>query len=123
MWQRCDVFDSRDLQSCVLQVQNGLFAAGAGAVDLDLDLDHARLAGLLGSVLGGASGGVGSALARALEVPALPGRRPRDRLAVGVGDGDHRVVEGRLDVRDAARHAFADRREPRPTRLKSKDEG
>ena len=33
--------------------------------------------------------------------PTVPGRRVAQRVAVGVGDGDDRVVERRLDVGDA----------------------
>src|SRR5688572_13477158 len=57
-----DVLNSSHFQSCVLQVQNGLFAAGAGALHFDLDFDHAALARLLGSVFRGAAGCVGRAL-------------------------------------------------------------
>src|SRR5439155_11438245 len=71
VWQWGDVLDPHDLQPRVLQIQDGLLAAGAGAFDFDLDLDHAGLARLLGGVFGGAPGGVGGALARALEIAAL----------------------------------------------------
>src|SRR5687768_9220775 len=105
--QRGDVLDAGDLQSCVLDLEDRLLASGAGALDLDLDLDHPVLARLAGGLLRGASRGEGGALARALEADR-PGRAPRDRLTVGVGDRDHRVVERRLDVRHAARHALAE---------------
>src|SRR5688572_18102801 len=105
--QRRDVLDAGDLQAGVLHLEDRLLAAGAGALDLDLDLDHAVLARLVGGLLSGASGGERRALARALE-PDRPGRAPRDRLPVGVRDRDHRVVERRLDVRHATRHALAE---------------
>src|SRR5204863_362834 len=46
------------------------------------------------------------ALARALE-PDVPGAGPRQRVAHLVGERDDRVVERRLDVRDAVRHVLA----------------
>src|SRR5690242_20043941 len=108
MRQRGDVLDARDLQPVVLELNDRLLAAGAGAFDFYLDLDHAVLARLDGGLLRGPSGRPGGALAGALDAGDRAGRRPADRLAVGVGDGDDRVVERRADVRDAARHALAD---------------
>src|SRR4051812_19283338 len=106
MRQRRDILDAADLQAGVLEVQHRLLAAGAWTLDLHLDLEHAVLARFGGGLLGGATGGERRALASALE-PDRAGRRPRDRLAVRVGNRHHRVVERRLDVRDAARHALA----------------
>src|SRR5690606_658101 len=45
-------------------------------------------------------------LARTLEALGTS-RRPGNGVALCVGDGDHRVVEGRVDVRDARRDVFA----------------
>ena len=60
-----------------------------------------------------AAKGVG--LARALE-PDVAGGRPRQRVALGVGDGDDGVVEGALDVRhpvgDVLRSFLRGRRPP-----------
>ena len=53
-----------------------------------------------GGRLGGPLGGERRALAAALEADGA-GRGPAQRVAVGVGDGDDRVVERRLDVGDA----------------------
>ena len=64
------------------------------------------LARLLRGIFSGAAGGERRALAGALE-PTVPADAQAMRLAVGVGDGDDRVVERRLDVGDAARHALA----------------
>ena len=99
------VLNRGHLQTCVLQVDDRLLAAGAGTFHFDLDLDHPALARLVGDLLGCSTGGERGALAGALETDG-PGRRPGDRLAVGVGDGDDRVVERRLNVRDPSRHAF-----------------
>ena len=46
--QRGDVLDAGDLQAGVLELDDRLLAAGAGALHLDLDLDHAALAGRAG---------------------------------------------------------------------------
>src|SRR5262249_20800693 len=67
----------------------------------DLDLLQAELGRSLGGRLGGALGGEGRALAAALEADRAR-RGETERVAVGVGDGDDGVVEGRLDVGDAA---------------------
>src|SRR5829696_3883834 len=90
--ERGDVFDAADLQAGVLELEDGLFAAGARALDLDLDLHHAALAGFGGGLFGGASGGEGGALAGALEADGAGGG-PGDCFTVQVGDRDHRVVE------------------------------
>src|SRR3546814_10641191 len=37
------------------------------------------------------------------DLPHGAGRRPRNGIALRVGDGDHGVVERRVDVRDARR--------------------
>ena len=57
---------------------------------------------LAAGVLGGHLGGVRRRLARALEA-LLARRRPGDGVALRVGDGDHRVVERGVHVRDAGR--------------------
>ena len=71
-------------------------------VDADLDLEHldAVLLRLLGGIFSGHLGGERRRLARALEALGAR-RRPRDRVALGVGDRDHGVVEARHHMRDA----------------------
>jgi hypothetical protein len=91
----------------VLELDDGLLAACAGTFHLDFDFHDAVLAGVLGGLFGGAAGGEGSALASALEADGAGGC-PGEGFAVGVGDGDHGVIEGRLDVSNAAGDAFAD---------------
>ena len=98
--QRRDVLDRLDVQAGGLQGGDGRLAAGAGALDPHLDLLDAELRRLLGARLGGALGGERRALAAALEADRA-GRGAAQRVAVGVGDGDDRVVERRLDVGDA----------------------
>src|SRR5512144_1292467 len=97
---RRHVGDARDLDAERIQRAHSGFATGAGPLDPHLEvLDAAvdrRLAGLLGRDLRRER----RRLARALEARAA-GRRPRERVALAVGDRDDRVVEGRVDVRDA----------------------
>ena len=57
-------------------------------------------AAFLRGILGRHLGGVGRRLARALEAHGA-GRRPGDRVALRVGDGDHGVVERGVHMRDA----------------------
>src|SRR5690606_22343361 len=95
-------------QTRVLQLKDGLLTAGTGALDANFDLEHpAALGGLSGS-FSSPTCGPGRALARAFNAANRPSRRPRNRLAIGVGDRHDRVVEGALDVSDAARNALAD---------------
>src|SRR5690606_23465530 len=74
---------------------------------LDLDFEVADPAFLRGT-----PGGLGSdlrrerrGLARALEAGTAR-RGPRQRVALAVGDRDDRVVERRVDVRNAVRHVL-----------------
>src|SRR5437762_1032016 len=105
--QRRDILDARDLQPGVLQLQNRLLPSRARSLDLYLNLKHAVLAGLLGTRLGGPAGREWRAFSRPFETDCA-GRCPCQRLAVGIGDGHHRVVEGRLDVGNALGDALAD---------------
>src|SRR5437764_504969 len=78
----------------------GGLTAGSGPTHEDLDLLEPVLHGLARGDLRGRLRGEGRALARAPESGA-PGARPGDDVAHPVGEGDDRVVEGRLDMRDA----------------------
>src|SRR5262249_61441959 len=53
---------------------------------------HAMLLGLAGHILARHLGRIRRRFARALETHS-PGRRPGDRIALGVGNRDHRVIE------------------------------
>src|SRR5215208_2011451 len=92
-----DVLDALDFQAGGLQGPDGRLPAGAGALDEHVDLADAVLLGPAGGLLGRELGPERGRLARALE-PDVARRRPRDRVALGVGDGHDRVVEARLDV-------------------------
>src|SRR6185503_13774445 len=68
---------------------------------------HAALLRERAGAAGGHLRGEGRALARALEAVAAAGR-PRQRVALAVGDGDDGVVEGRVYVRNAFGHVLLD---------------
>src|SRR5262249_39013776 len=80
--------------------------AGARARHLDLEGAHAVLLSLLGGVLGGHLGGIGRRFTRALEAHGA-GRRPGDGVSLCVGNGDHRVIEGRVHGRDSGSDVLA----------------
>src|SRR5262249_30824200 len=125
--QRGDVLDLLDVQPGLLQGGDGRLAAAAGPLDPDLDLLDAELRRLLGADLGGALGGEGGALARALEADR-PRRGEAERVALAVGDGDDGVVEGRLDMGDAHAHvatllAFLALGHVSPTSTGSREQG
>lgn len=100
MRDRRDVDDVDDLVADVVQRTDCGFASGAWALDADfqrLDAVIKRgLAGLLGSDLRGERG----RFARTTETRATR-CRPRQRIALAIGDGDDRVVERSVDMRDA----------------------
>ena len=77
------------------------FAARARALHFDFEGAHAMLGGLAARVVGGDLRSIGSRLAAALEAHHA-GAGPADRIALCVGDGDHRVVEAGVDMRNAA---------------------
>src|SRR6266566_4384020 len=100
MGDRGDVADGGNGEPRGLQCPQGRFPARPGPRHLDLEGAHAVFHRLLGGILGRDLGRERRRLARALESLG-PGRGPGDRIALGVGDGDHRVVERRIHVRDA----------------------
>ena len=92
------VFDERDFQANGLQRANGRFPAGPWPLDPHLNLFHTVGHGLAGGILRHLLGGVGGALAGALETD--PARRgPPNQVPMHIGDGHLRVVEGGEDVR------------------------
>src|SRR5215208_8453891 len=104
---RGDVAHSGDLEAGRLGRADRGLAARARALHEDLDLLHALLDALAGRGVGGHLGGERRRLAGALEAGAAGGL-PRDHVALAVGEGDDRVVEGRLDVRLADRDVLLD---------------
>ena len=80
---------------------------GARALHEDLHLLEALLDPLARGGVGGHLGGERGALAGALEAGAAGGL-PRDHVALTVGEGHDRVVEGGLDVGLADRNVLLD---------------
>src|SRR5215212_8639428 len=95
---RRDVLDPCDLEAGGGQRTDRGLAARTRAFDEDVDLLQTVLLGGAGGLLGGQLRGERRGLAGALEAN-VAGARPRQRVALEVGDGDDRVVERGLDVR------------------------
>src|SRR5665811_1281429 len=93
-----DVLDERHLEAVGLQGADRGLATGPGALDEDVDLANAVLRGGLGGLLRGELRSEGRGLAAAL-VAHVARRRPRQDIALLVGDRHDRVVERALDVR------------------------
>ncbi len=98
-----DVFDRLNFQASGFQRGDRTFAAAAGTFYFYVDVLHAKLARLLSHLLGSTLAGKRSALAASFE-PARAGAGPTERVALGIGDRDRRVVEGRYDMGDSYGH-------------------
>src|SRR5690606_27916365 len=92
-----DVADRRDVEAGSLEGAQRRFTTRTGAANFDLEGLHAVFLRLLGSIFRGNLGSIRGRLARALEAHNAR-RGPRNRVALHVGDGDHGVVEGGVDV-------------------------
>src|SRR5215510_874497 len=97
---RRDVADRDDIEACGLKRPQRRLAPRARPSDLDLEILHAVFHRLLAGVFGGDLRGVRGGFARSLEAHRA-GRRPRDGVALRVGDGDHSVVEACMHMSDA----------------------
>src|SRR6185437_3609550 len=93
------VADRIDRETDGLQRAQGRLAARARPLHLDLEGAHAMLHGLAAGILGGHLRRIGRRFAAALETLRARGG-PGDHIALGVGDGDHGVVEGGVHMRD-----------------------
>src|SRR5215217_561568 len=103
---RRHVTDRGDGEAGRLQgAQSGL-TAGAGTRHLDLEGTHAVLGSLAGRIFSGDLRRIRGRLTRTLETHGA-GRGPGDRVALGVGDGDHGVVERGVHVRHAGNDVLA----------------
>src|SRR5688572_30736548 len=99
MRYRRHVPDRGDREAGRLQRPQCRFAARTGARDFDLERAHAVFHGLLRRVLGGNLRRVRRGLARTLEAHGAR-RRPGNRIALRVGNRNHRIVERSADMRD-----------------------
>src|SRR6267142_4530369 len=97
---RRHVTDRCDGEARRLQRTKRRFTARTGARNFHFERAHAVFLRLLGNVFGRDLRGIGGRLARALEAHRT-GRRPGNGVALRVGDGDGRIVERRIHVRDA----------------------
>src|ERR1700716_264719 len=106
MRNRRDVSDAGDLQTAVIERTHCRLAAGARPTDTHLAVLHAMLLRGIACLLGGNLCGEWRALARPAKAAATR-CRPRQRVALAIGDRDDRVVEGCMDVRDRIEHVLA----------------
>src|SRR5579872_321515 len=106
MRDRRHIADRRNGEAGGLQRAQRRLASRTGARDLHLECAHAVFLRLLSGVLGRDLRGVRRRLARALE-PHRARRGPGNSVALHVGDGDHRIVERRVDVCDARSDVLA----------------
>src|SRR5690606_105969 len=97
---RRHVDDVGDLVADVVERTHGGLTTRAGALDAHFQRLHAVVERGLAGLLGGDLGCERGRLARTAETRAARGR-PRERIALAVGDRDDRVVEGRVHVGDA----------------------
>src|ERR1700722_8226673 len=100
MRDRGHVADRANLKSDRLQRPQRAFAPRSWAADLNVQRLHAVLARFFTGVLGRDLRSVRRRFPAALEALSSI-RGPRYRIALRVGDRDHRVVEGRGDMRHA----------------------
>src|SRR5687767_9255365 len=96
---RRDVGDVGDLQAAGVERTDSGLAARAGALDAHFHHLHAVFLRGSASLLGGDLRGEPRALTRATET-ATTGRRPRQGVALTIGDRDDGVVERRVHMGD-----------------------
>src|SRR5690606_25161625 len=75
------------------------------SANLDFEGAHTVFLSLLGAIFGSDLSGERGRLTRTLE-PLSTGRRPGNRIALSIRDGDHGVVERRIYVGNARRDVF-----------------
>src|SRR5450432_3376215 len=97
---RGHVADRGDGEARSLQRAQRRFTARTGACHFDFQRAHAVFLRLLGNVFRRDLRGIGRRFARTLEAHRAS-RRPGNGIALRIGDGDGRVVERRIHVRDA----------------------
>src|SRR5438132_1045275 len=98
----CAIDDGDYLEPGRLERTDSCFTSSAWTAHKDADLTHAVLHGFTRRGVGGQTGGVWRALARALKASCARGA-PGQHVAVRIGDGDDRIVEAALNVGDATR--------------------
>ncbi len=101
--QGTHVFDRLHFEARRFEGGDGTLATTARALDSDFDIFDAKLTRLLGGLLCGTLTGKRRALSAALESTGA-GTCPTERISLGVGDRDHRVVKSCDNVRNSDRH-------------------
>jgi hypothetical protein len=100
---RRNIFDQLDVQAGRLERGDGALAARTGAFHTHFHVSHAEFGRLFSGLLSGALTGERGALAASLK-PSRTGTGPAQRVALGVGNGDRRVIERRVNVDDTTGH-------------------
>src|SRR5690554_1566503 len=103
---RRDVSDGRNGEAGRLQGPQRRLTPGARSANLYLKRTHAVFLGLAGAILCRNLGGKRSGLPGSLET-LRTGRRPRNRVALRIGNGNQRIIECRINVCDARRNVLA----------------
>src|ERR1700682_4662141 len=104
---RCHVRNAGDLESERIQGAHRRLTARSRPLDPYLEVLDAALLRRLARRFGGDLGRERRRLARALETGAAR-RRPGQCVALAIGDGDDRVVERRVDMRNPFRDVLLD---------------
>src|SRR5690242_12394509 len=97
---RRHVDDVGDLVAGVVERTHGRLAARTRTLDAHFQRLHAVVERGLARLFGGDLRGERGGLARTAEARAARSR-PRQRIALAIGDRDDGVVEGSVDMRDA----------------------
>ncbi len=100
-------FDQLDVQSSRLQRSDRTLASRSRTLDANFDVSHPELGRFLSGLLGSTLPSKRGALATALEATRSRAG-PAQRVAFGVGNGNRRVVERRVNVSNAIADVAAD---------------
>lgn len=103
---RCDILDLLDVQTGSLKRGDRTFATATRSFDSDFHVSHAVLGGLFSSLLCRTLAGERGRFTTALKA-AGTSAGPTKRVTLHIRDGDRRVVECRVNVRDAVGYVTA----------------
>ena len=106
MWDRRDVGDRAHLQTRRLHGANGRLSTGAGAFDEHVNLSQAMVGTNASRRCPGDLSGVGRTFPGAFEAGSAAAE-PTHGIAVRVGDGDHGVIKGGVNIGTPIRNIFS----------------
>src|SRR4051794_1158648 len=106
MWYGRHITDRGDGKARGLERTQSRFPARARSCNLDFESSHAMLLRLLGSILSRHLRRIRGRFPRAFETHG-PGRRPGNRVSLGIRDRDHGIVETCVYMRDAGSDVLA----------------